>query len=231
MFKSATGLSLAMLVLLLGCTRINPGTTSVASPAPATPPSDTAEAQSDLLADTLIVPGERVGPITRNTSRQDLVEQFGEARLSDEAVHIGEGMTQPGTAIDLGPGRSLKVVWTDPSRTQPAEVRNLGPDWRTSQGIGIGTSLTELETQLGEFQLYGFGWDYGGTILLEGTQLAQYEGLLFLRLRPESDATEQSPDAYTNVLGDGLFSSSNPHMQVLAPTIYEAVVLLSPNTP
>ena len=232
MLKSTIKLSLATLVLLLGCSRVDPAPQSVASPAPNNQPPKTAVTPaSDLLPDTLIVPGERVGPITRTTTRKDLVEQFGEALLADEAVPVGEGMTQPGTAIDLGPERSLKVVWTDSSYTQPAEVRDLGPVWRTEQGIGVGISLADLETQLGEFQLYGFGWDYEGTVLLEGTQLSQYQGLLFLRLRPESDAAKRFPDDYTKVLGDGLFSSSNPHIQVLAPTVYEAVVLLEVETP
>jgi hypothetical protein len=51
------------------------------------------------LPDTMIVPGDRVGPITRDTSRDRLVELFGEAALTDTEVAVGEGFTESGTVV------------------------------------------------------------------------------------------------------------------------------------
>jgi len=229
MLKFAPGLPIAALVLLLGCTPVEPAPSSTVSPSSSTPISSPAEA--DPLADTLIIPGERVGPITRNTSYQDLVEQFGAERLQDEAVDVGEGTTAPGTQVNLGPDRSFQVIWADENRAQPLEVRNLGAAWKTPEGIGMGTSLVELETHLGEFQLYGFGWDYGGTLSWEGTQLEKYDGLLLLRLSPEAATAETFPDRYKTVLGDGLFPSSHAAMKALNPNVKETIVWLEPLTP
>jgi hypothetical protein len=85
-----------------------------------------------------------------------------------------------------------------------------------------------LQEKLGEFQLYGFAWDYGGTVVLEGTELAQYEDSLILRLQTAPDAAEKSPDDFQAVAGDGTFSSTNPHLQTLDVEVGETIVRLVP---
>lgn len=222
MFKLAKNLSITLLVLLLGCSSTEPSANS-------TPVSAPEAANSQAQLDTLIIPGERVGPVTRSTTHQDLSQLFGEKNLSNEEVSLGEGFTQPGTRVNLGEKRSFTVVWSDQTRTQPLEVRNFGRDWRTRQGIGIGTPLEELREKLGEFELYGFAWDYSGTVLLKGTKLDGYDGLLFLQLTTAPDAAQTSPNDYRAVLGDQTFSSTNSHLPPLDITVGEMVVRLAPD--
>lgn len=232
MFKYAKRIPILTLVCLLGCSNThfatNAATSSISQPAPASARSTTAP-KSDTQSDNLVVPGVRVGSVTRNTTRRDLVKGFGAARLKDQPVSIGEGFTEPGTRVDLGSKRSFTVVWTDASRTKPKEIRNLGSDWRTAQGIGVGTSLAQLQQKLGTFKLYGFAWDYGGTVLLEGTKLAKYKDVLILRLRTAPNAAQRSPNDYQAVTGDGLFSSTNRHLSPLKPEVGEMIVRLAPN--
>jgi hypothetical protein len=229
MFKSIQRLTIvpiATLVLLLGCSNVNSANEST-NASPSTPATTTATPTA-TLSETLIVPGERVGPVTPNTTRQDLAELFGEANLTDEEVNIGEGFTEPATRVKLEPEKSFSVVWADTNRTQPVEVRNLGREWQTPQGIGVGTPLSQLQETLGEFQLYGFAWDYGGTVVLEGTELAQYEDSLILRLQTAPNAAEKSPDDFQAVAGDDTFSSTNPHLQALDVEVGEIIVRLVP---
>jgi len=232
MLKSTEKISILTLVFLLGCSSTNfatnAATASVSQTTPASTPSTTAP-KSATQSDNLVVPGVRVGSVTRNTTRQDLVKRFGAARLKDQPVSIGEGFTEPGTRVNLGSKRSFTVVWTDASRTKPKEIRNLGSDWRTAQGIGIGTSLAQLQQKLGTFKLYGFAWDYGGTVVLEGTKLANYKDVLILRLRTAPNAAVRSPNDYQAVTGDSLFSSTNPHLSPLKPEVGEMIVRLAPN--
>ena len=115
--------------------------------------------KSPLLTDTIVIPGERIGPLTRTTIREDLALLFGEELLSDEPIGIGEGETEPGTVVNLGPEQSFSVIWEDSGRTRPAEKRNLGPAWQTPEGIGVGVSFNELKRILGSFRLFGFEWD------------------------------------------------------------------------
>lgn len=232
MFKSAKILPVAAVIVVLGCSNANSSTEAAISSehvSSATPAPTTKATKPDSLADTLVIPGERVGPVTRNTTRQELAKRFGQARLTDQAVNIGEGFTEPGTRVDLGSERSFTVIWSSTARTKPVGVRNLGPAWRTPQGISVGTPLNQLQQKLGPFQFFGFGWDYGGTVLLEGTKLAQYQKTLVLRLATAPNTPERAPNDYQAVLGDRKFSSNNPRLKSLGVKVGEMIVQLAPN--
>ncbi|MEA5627509.1 hypothetical protein [Nostoc sp. UHCC 0251] len=191
------------------------------------PPTD---ARTQPLKDTLIVPGERVGPITRTTTRQDLVKLFGASHLVDKTISGPEGMGSfAATQVNLNQGRSLLVVWSDSSRTKPVDVRNLGSAWKTREGIGIGTPLNELRKRLGDFKLYGLAWDYSGTILLDSSELSRYQGKLILRVNAAPNAAQKYPNDYKAVSGDRTFSSSNPHWKPLGIRLAEIIVVLNPS--
>ncbi|MFB2876423.1 hypothetical protein [Floridanema aerugineum] len=184
--------------------------------------------QTNPLRDTLVIPGERVGPITKNTSRQELTKLFGASSLQDKTIFGPEGMGKfPATRVNLGQERSFTVVWADEKRTRPATIRDFGSAWKTPQGIGIGTSLAELRKQLGEFKLYGLAWDYSGTILLENTKLSNYKGKLNLQVAPAPDAAKKFPRQYQAVMGDGTFTSSNPNWQPLGIRVQQMTVYLN----
>lgn len=196
---------------------------------PAVQPSSADVAEpAQPAADTLIIPGQRVGPVTADTSRADLVAHYGEAALDDAPIPMGEGTTAAGTVVMPGPDQQFAVVWQDASQTKPQLIKNFGPAWQTPEGLGVGIPYSEVEAILGDFQLYGFAWDYGGTVMLEGSQLDQYDGYLLLRLKPAATAIDQHSEAYQAMMGDQLFDSSNPNLDVLEPSIYEMVVDFEP---
>ncbi|GAB4149823.1 MAG: hypothetical protein Fur0046_28590 [Cyanobacteria bacterium J069] len=176
--------------------------------------------------DTTIIPGERFGPVTENTTRQDLATQFGESNLEDRNIGMGEGETELGTVVNLGGERSFTVIWGNSERTEAAAVMNPGSAWRTPEGIGVGTSFAELQQKLGPFKFYGFDWDYGGTVLLEGTELRDYYGLLVMRLQMDDAVRTQANADYQALIGDDLFESSNPRAQNLNLTVGELLVSL-----
>ncbi|HEY9735377.1 MAG TPA: hypothetical protein V6D06_03810, partial [Trichocoleus sp.] len=86
----------ALLALgLAACSRPEPDADLSNDPAPtpaAVDPANsedagqTAELTRPSQLDMTVVPGERVGPITSTTSREELAEIFGEEALTDEAV-------------------------------------------------------------------------------------------------------------------------------------------------
>ncbi|MEB3210837.1 MAG: hypothetical protein VKL39_05760 [Leptolyngbyaceae bacterium] len=177
------------------------------------------------IDDFEIIPGEKFSFVTTATTRQDLAEQVGEAQLVDEDVHIGEGFMEPGTTVNLG-DYSFKIVWADDSRTTPIEVRELGPAWELPDGIQLGMSFSELQETLGEFEIFGMGWDYAGTVLLDNTSLDAYREDLILRMEPAPGAAESHSDDFQAVLGDALFESTNPHLAPLDLTLEEVIVYL-----
>lgn len=192
-------------------------------------PAQPAPTQTTLASyDTTIIPGERVGPITRNTTRQDLVNLFGEQQLTDIEVPVGEGFTEPGTEVALDDGRTLSLIWTDETQSGVREVRNLGPEWQTPEGVYVGMPLSEFKQLSGEFEFFGFGWDNGGTILLETSQLAEYDGSLILRMAIDAAEADLDSPQYYSLSGDAQYSSANSNLEVLDPYIDEIVVTLTP---
>jgi hypothetical protein len=118
--------------------------------------------------DWLIVPGQRVGPITRTTTRADLDRIFGKSNVTDKDVDTGEG-PEPATVVDeRTPADSLVIVWKD---KQMSHVMICYPDgtagckWHTAEGITLGTDVEKLQTLNGRpFQFEPWGSDLGGGI-------------------------------------------------------------------
>lgn len=175
--------------------------------------------------DTTIVPGDRVGAVTATTTYDDLVALYGADRLESVEVYLGEGMFAPGTRVTQG-AQSFSVVWTDESRTAVQSVRDFGVAWQVDPGIGVGTSLSELRDKLGEFELYGFGWDYGGTMVLDETVLEPYKENLILRLGATVE-TGGRIGQYESVMGERSFPSDTPAFQDMELAVREMIVRLN----
>jgi hypothetical protein len=193
-----------------------------------------------ISSDWLIVPGERVGPITATTSEELLESFFGPDNVEPIDVYVGEGFTEPGAAVYPNDAtRRVEVVWRDDTRTAPREVRLRGNStkWKTQEGISLGSTLKEIELLNGSpFRLLGFGWDYSGTITgcgrghLSMLGVVDRDGtlrgrLIVLRLGPSVEA--RALPQYLEVIGDKEFSSGHPAMQELNPSVGQIIVSLS----
>ena len=127
-----------------------------------------------------VVPGERFGLIDPQTSEADLRELAGREMVLSDQVHVAEGFCTDGTRLFAEMPYEVEVAWADSARTQPAFVRSRSAEgpWRTPSGVGVGTTLAELERLKGEpLSFSGFGWDYGG-----GINWDEEGGTLSLRL-------------------------------------------------
>lgn len=112
----------------------------------------------------VIVAGERVGPIGRETTEEDLA---GLGAVERVPVWFGEGFCIEGTAAFAGTPEEILITWESEDYTRPASIRvtKAGSRWRTSSGIEIGMRLDELEAlNGGPVAFSGFGWDYGGRL-------------------------------------------------------------------
>ena len=233
MLRLDRNLALATLSIGLGLTTLIQMTQACMPPelpaqAVTSPPNTLSKATSPLK-DTLVVPGERIGPVTRTTTYQDLVKLFGKSRLSDRIVYGPEGIgTWPGTRVNLGPTQSFTVVWQDTKRVKPFHVRELGSAWKTTEGIGTGTSLTHLQKQLGKFQLSGLDWDYGGAVMFDNTRLSGYIGKLTLVMAATPGSADKFPNDYSAVAGDRLLASTDPHWKSLGMRVSSMIVYLNP---
>lgn len=170
------------------------------------------------------------GTLDAATTRAGLEAQFAGA-VRDTVIHVGEGQFEPGTVIHPDdPQRRAEIIWQDSARTRPWRVQVAGDSsaWRVGPGITLGTTLDTLARLNGApFPITGFGWDYGGTVMgwgggaLERTLLGG-NGRVLLRLSPRAAAPDEAD--VRAVQGDGVFRSSDPAMQRLAPAVRQIIV-------
>lgn len=172
-------------------------------------------------ADLSVVIGERVGPITENTTRNKLNGLYGAANVTDTAYPIGEGETVGATVIFPGTPREATVIWAPGKRNEKVDrVVVTGSQWLLPAGIRPGDTLAEMETiNGGPFMIYGFGWDYSGVAYFKGGKL---DRKVQVWLRP---SIETGPD-YEKVLGDSLFNSSAREMRAVDPRIAKVAIVL-----
>lgn len=136
----------------------------------------------------ILIPGKKVGKVSaEKCTRKDVLEAYGANAVVD-SIYLGEGVLEEG--VVLFPDDMLKRVeffWDHTiDSLRPSFIRISGNEqgqtlWRTPEGISIGTPIAEVERINGTpFQIYGFGWDYGGLVnSWNGGKLPETLGLTF----------------------------------------------------
>lgn len=130
------------------------------------------------------------------------------------------------------PNRRIEVVWRsgDPGRgPHYVRLRGHATDWRTNEGVSIGTSLRQLERlNGGSFHLAGFAFDEAATVSSwDGGRLHSYSDercRLIVRLDSLAPLNSQQRALYKRVIGDRDFSSAYPAMQALNPRVAELLL-------
>jgi len=185
--------------------------------------------------DDLIVPGVRVGPVSRTSTERSLLQSLGKAAVKAD-VDVGEGMTEPGLIIyNDDPTRRLAVVWDNVKPAHPSAVFICYGElckpcrWHTASGIGQGTTLEELERRNGKaFEMVVWGSDVGGNVTSfeEGKLEQELEsaGRLLLTLTPRFNEAGQYVPKLTEAESAGLdgkdiVSSSLAALQKLNPYV------------
>lgn len=181
---------------------------------------DQDRSNSSIPADWTFDPAGLIGGITPSSKQEDIVKIFGAENVETIDLPIGEGMTVPGTRVYGKTANELLIEWKENEPT-PARITisRPGTQWKTSDGITLGTSLEELEKINGHsFKLTGFRWDYPGrTVSWEG-------GKLPAQLQLDLEVAKEVPEAeLQQVTGDTEFDSSHPvfkQMQLKVKTIH-----------
>lgn len=164
------------------------------------------------------------GVFARSTTHARLVKAFGAPNVVVRAVGIGEGETVKASVIfPRDKARRIEVLWrNEKARRDPAEIRiGTGSARRTTQGVALEMTLAQVEALNGRpFQLYGFGFDYGGTTIdWQGGALATQPGGCTLGLR-----FDQRKQTDADIVGERSFLSNDPGMRSADPAV-EAISL------
>lgn len=136
----------------------------------------------------LIIPGKRIGKITAASTLMSLEKAYGKANVMIKSIDIAEGEEREGIVVFPDSKNELEIVLDVAAASGKPEfvrINQAGTEWRTDEGISIGTSLDELEKYNGKaFTFYGFEWDYAGLITnWNGGKLSDH---LIISLLPEN---------------------------------------------
>lgn len=157
----------------------------------------------------IVDPNAGVGGITSGSSKDDLAKIFGAENVESYEVPVGEGMTVEGTRIFGGTKNEVLIEWKQSGAPERITISMPETDWRTKDGITVGTSLDEVEKVNGcPFKLTGFEWDY------PGRTVSWEEGKLPGALQLEFDYSNTlSLEEEMQVMGDRDLSSDHPVMK------------------
>lgn len=128
------------------------------------------------------------GPFAKGATHASLVKAFGQPHVAFLDVGTGEGETaQASMVFPRDRARRIEVLCrNERARRDLAEMRTgVDAQWSTARGIRRGMTLAQIEALNGRpFELYGFGFDHGGTTLdWKGGPLAAQPGNCTLTLR------------------------------------------------
>ena len=170
------------------------------------------------------------------TSFESLVQMFGANNVVEAELHEDEGSYELGTLIFPGSQNEVEVFWQDPlTRQSLRKVRISGSlsSWKARNGLELGLELKLIESlNRKPFRLAGFGFDYSGTVTswenggsLE--QTGERQCRLVVRLGVDfSKVPLERIIEHGNVLGDRVFSSRHPTMQLLNPTVRQLALFI-----
>lgn len=182
--------------------------------------------------DSLIVPGIRIGGVTRTTSETDLIALYGTAAVRRDSVYVGEGEFEPGTLVFPDSPAQLEIIWQDSSAKCPRHVLARQPQspWRTAGGAGIGAHLRDIVRENGRpFKFSGFDWDYSGYVSDWGG--GALDGLSARFGWPEQLSQGVDPDKMATLGGDRLLSSDDPTVILVQPVLVQIGLGWSPDDP
>lgn len=169
--------------------------------------------QSDGPAEGHVLSCEDFASLTRAA----LAERFGAENLSVQTLPGAEGDIYEATVLfDNDPVNRIEIVWNE-SGDGPSSisVTDAGTQWRGSEGYTIGTSLADVEGMNGRvFQLYGFGWDYGGWASNWNGGALHYAPTCRAQMRFDPRGAED-----VNAMGDREFHSSDSAIRAADPVI------------
>lgn len=152
------------------------------------------------------------------SSEAELVKVFGQENIQRDQRYCPEGeCVYTATVLFTNTTNQVEFTWADTtsfSGLTTVEVNTPGSEWKTANGIGIGTPLTTLEEMNGKpFSFAGFGWDYGGYTSWDDGKLANLN--MAIRLEVPENATPEAD----SLRGDSSFQSDLPIARAVNPQV------------
>jgi len=171
----------------------------------------------------VIVPDVSFGDILANNEYVGLYKIYSRENVTNDSVHVGEGFYQEASILFKDTPNEATVFWQEEYEYPEKIVINKeNSDWIINNNIKVGTTLDELiELNNGVFNLTGFAWDYGGTVLSwEGGNLEEM-GSIIIRL--SGDYEKLGGEEQKQISGDIQLWSDNEILEKIDLKVSEIV--------
>ena len=161
------------------------------------------EFEEDISIDRNIIPNESVGLITSSTTKSALNKLYDKGNIRE---------TIKGTEVIFdNTADNITIEWNDGNLTPKIiRIKNLNSNWKTKEGVGIGSTIKEVEKANGKpFTIYGYEID----AYLAGTVKNWNSGNL-QGLKLQFKITKEIPvEVYMEMIGDRGILSNNPLLE------------------
>ena len=161
------------------------------------------EFEEDISIDRKIIPNESVGLITSSTTKSALNKLYDKGNIRE---------TIKGTEVIFdNTADNITIEWNDGNLTPKIiRIKNLNSNWKTKEGVGIGSTIKEVEKANGKpFTIYGYEID----AYLAGTVKNWNSGNL-QGLNLQFKITKEIPvEVYMEIMGDRGILSNNPLLE------------------
>ncbi len=185
-----------------GLGRINGAALAAEAPPSEPPPFDA------------VISRKGIGFIGHDTTRKQLERKLGKDAVREHSFDQGEGIMMPGLEILPDTPWTLRLQ-TDGKTIERIEV--VGEGYRLGNGLHVGSDFAELKRSLGNFEVYGWGWDMGGTVVSEPPSDEGYQ--LAVRTEPAKRARWSAKAQQVLHGGDQRFASTHEAMDELDPHV------------
>ncbi len=142
-----------------------------------------------------------------------ITERVGKGNLRQDSLFLGGSFESVVTSVYKDSPKEIVIHWRKTSpfkKIDFLEVSHPGSPYMFANGIKIGTSLTEIQKLNGNkpIRLWGFGWDYGGSIIDLGNGTLQGDVPCFSgQFALDKEVVQNIPRA---ILGETALSSDHP---------------------
>ena len=161
------------------------------------------EFEEDISIDRNIIPNESVGLITSSTTKSALNKLYDKGNIRE---------TIKGTEVIFdNTADNITIEWNDGNLTPKIiRIKNLNSNWKTKEGVGIGSTIKEVEKANGKpFTIYGYEID----VYLAGTVKNWNSGNL-QGLNLQFKITKEIPvEVYMEMIGDRGILYNNPLLE------------------
>ena len=164
-----------------------------------------------------MVPGESLGAITKESTREQLLEVYGAENINfEERMFMDEPINS--SSLFKGTENAVMIYWSDNTYSQVSSVELMGEkgEWSTKEGIKLGSTLKEVEAVNGKaFKLYGFYGAEGSGMneSWEGGAISSKVQINFGGGIPEESEMDKE------LLYENKVSSDNEILQAINPTV------------